>query len=210
MATVGCGGDDGETGPKTDTAAPVEKDAGTAADTTSSCKGVAQEHRRQFSQYDHQCGFLDDCAASGLCSCGKGCAADKQLCKDELCKDVEATCYCGDDCVDEPTKRPLCPEYLCKEKGKFEVKGCHALDSCTFVDSPMDAKCQCTTMADHAPTCWCGDTCDANKAPCGAAKCFGKDPNSCIVVPGEKYDNCYCATCGLKATAAACFFVLCP
>ena len=205
-----CGEDGGVAGPEKDAGAAEEVDAAEPEDVVTSCKGIAAEHRKQFSQYDHQCSFLDDCAASGQCYCGKGCASDKQACNAALCKDVDASCYCGDDCVDDPSKKPLCPEFLCKEKGKFQVTGCHKLDSCVFIDSARDSKCQCTAMPDHAPTCWCGDTCAKDKAACSAALCFGKDPNSCLVVPGKKYDACYCATCGLKGLKPACFLVLCP
>ena len=207
---TGCGGDDAASGPEKDAGANEEKDTTAAADIVTSCKGIAAEHRRQFSQYDHQCAFLDDCAASGKCSCGNGCGSDKQMCNEALCKGVDSSCYCGDDCVDEPSKKPICPEFFCKQQGKFQVKGCHKLESCTFVDSSQDDKCQCTSMPDHAPTCWCGDTCAKDKPRCSAALCFGKDPNSCLVVPGKPHDACYCATCGLKGTKAACFLVLCP
>jgi hypothetical protein len=210
IAVGGCGEDSNASGPKADTKKAVEVDAGTAAEVVSSCKGVGQEHRRKFSQYDHQCGFLSDCAASGQCSCGKGCAADTQPCNDTLCKGADPACYCGDDCVDQPSKKPLCPEYFCKENNKHQVAGCHALPHCKFIDTPQNSKCQCTTMPNHAPTCWCGDTCADGKAKCSGALCFGKNPNACIVTPGEKYDACYCATCGLKANKPACFFVLCP
>ena len=218
IAVVGCSGDDKpvQQGSAADTqttdGAASGVDSGEAADTyeDNTCKGVAQEHRRQFSQYDSQCSFLTDCPQTGKCSCGGGCAADKTTCSAALCQDVETTCYCGEGCVDEPTKRPLCPEFFCKQNGKDLISTCEALDGCTFVDKPYDAKCKCTAMPDHEPTCWCGKTCTGDKPACSAALCFGKDPGFCLAVPGKKHDNCYCANCGLKGNVPACFFVLCP
>jgi len=187
-----------------DTAAPKDTFV------SSSCKGVAQDQRRRFAQYDHQCSFLADCPQTGKCSCGAGCGKDKTLCADELCKTADPTCYCGEGCVDDKAKRPLCPKFFCKDKGKDLIAGCDAMQGCVFVDKERDDKCKCTTMPDHEPTCWCGTSCKADKPQCSAALCFGKDPNACIVVPGKKWDNCYCATCGLKGEDPACFFVLCP
>ncbi|GEM_PF-3521519 len=209
ITLAACGEEEPKSGTTADAGADV--DAGSSdKDVISSCKGVAQEHRRRFSQYDHQCSFLQGCAASGKCSCGKGCSAGTQLCNDDICKATDATCYCGFGCQKDTSKRPLCPEYLCKQHKKDEISGCEPVQGCAYVDSPQDDTCKCTAMPDHEPTCWCGDTCSNTKAKCSPALCFGKDPSTCIVVPGKKYDNCYCATCGLKGAKAACFFVLCP
>jgi hypothetical protein len=177
------------------------QDAGAAA----SCVGIAADNRALFSQYDDQCAFLADCKGSGKCYCGAGCAADKTRCAEALCAGVDSACYCGDGCAKEG--KALCPQYVCQAKGA--IAGCELGDDCRYVDQDRDAKCACTQMPDIAPNCFCGP-CSADKAPCAKSKCVGKNPDKCLVVPGQKWQEPYCARCGLMAGEPRCFFVITP
>ncbi|HAN32321.1 MAG TPA: hypothetical protein DCQ06_12060 [Myxococcales bacterium] len=203
FVTLGCGTDSLEDGlKKKPDAGSTEEDAGPKA----SCVGVASASRQLFGQYDNQCAFLTDCAESGKCYCGKGCTKDKTQCSAALCATVDSDCWCGDEC-DDQTDKIQCPQYVCKDK---QISGCEKQAGCKYLGQEMESKCKCTTMPDTAPPCYCGDACSADKTLCVPAKCVGKNPNKCIIVPGETYTTPYCALCGLLGTQPKCFFVISP
>ncbi len=204
-ALAGCGGDEPTQTGETD--AGVTPDAG-GEDTIdpASCVGVASASRQLFSQYDFQCDFLKDCPQSGKCYCGDGCSASKTKCADSLCTSVESDCWCGDECASQSDK-VACPEYVCEGKN---ISGCEKQDGCKYVGQEMADKCKCTTMSDTEPPCYCGTTCSADKTACAPAKCVGKNPDKCIIVPGAKHTNPYCALCGLLGETPRCFFVISP
>ena len=203
LALSGCGQDelvDGAT--KKNTAGDVVEDDAPKA----SCVGVASASRAVFAQYDSQCEFLADCAQSGKCYCGGGCAKDKTPCSAALCSTVDSDCWCGDECDDQPDKMQ-CPEYVCKNK---DINGCEKQEGCKYLGQEMASKCKCTTMPETAPPCYCGETCSDDKVKCVPAQCVGKNPNKCIIVPGEAYTTPYCALCGLLGGQPKCFFVISP
>lgn len=198
-------------------------DAGVAADSQSSgadaassgdsedvakpsCLGVAADSRALFAQFDEQCAFLTDCSASGQCSCGSGCKADETMCSAAICQGIDADCSCGDACPKDGSVT-ICPNYVCNELGK--ITGCAKQPGCRFVDKERAAKCACTSMPDTEPNCYCG-ACEADKTLCAVSKCVGKNPDKCIIVPGQKWTGPYCARCGLFAGKPRCFFVITP
>lgn len=178
-------------------------------DLTTSCLGIAPEYRALFSQYDDQCAFLADCNASGECYCGGGCSSDKAMCAETICQDIDADCSCGEKCPTDGSVT-LCPNYVCKDLGT--IPGCEKQVGCRYVDQEQADKCKCTQMPDTEPNCYCGDACSADKPKCSATsgKCAGKNPDKCIIVPGQKWTKPYCARCGLKGDTPRCFFVITP
>ncbi len=176
--------------------------------TASSCLGVADDNRALFSQYDDQCTFLSDCPQTGQCYCGDGCKAEKTKCQESLCAGIDSTCWCGDTCASQHPDKPMCPQYVCNDKG--DISGCAAQTGCTYIGQDREEKCKCTTMANAEPDCWCGASCSGDKAACNPALCVGKNADKCIIVPGTAYTGCYCATCGLLGDQPRCFFVVCP
>lgn len=202
----GCGGDDELT--KKNAADAGASDAGaTKKDTVqASCVGIASASRQLFSQYDSQCEFLTDCPSSGKCYCGDGCSAGKTPCAPALCTDVKSDCWCGDECSNQSGK-VQCPEYVCKD---LKISGCEKQAGCKYVGQEMADKCTCNTMPETEAACYCGNSCSASKAKCVPAKCVGKNPDKCIIVPGAKHTTPYCALCGLLGSKPKCFFVISP
>ncbi|MCO4761879.1 MAG: hypothetical protein KC502_10260 [Myxococcales bacterium] len=182
-------------------------DAATTPDVVeASCVGVASASRQLFAQYDDQCEFLKDCPTSGKCYCGDGCSTSKTKCATALCTSVDSDCWCGKEC-DSQTDKTQCPEYVCKD---LKITGCEKQAGCKYVGQEMADKCKCNTMPDTAPPCFCGTTCSTDKTACVPAKCIGKNPKKCILVPGAKHTTPYCRLCGLLGTQPKCFFVISP
>ncbi len=184
-------------------------DSGGEQDTEepSSCKGISAESRKKFAQFDSQCSFLSNCAASGKCHCGETCSADKTQCSAAICATVDAKCFCGETCKLQADE-VMCPEHVCTKAG--DIKGCEVQKACKYVDKELDPKCTCTQMTGSEADCWCGSACPGHYAACESQLCKGKPADKCIVVPGAPFKSCYCATCGLKGDTPKCFFVVCP
>ncbi len=190
-----------------DTSGLTDDGGGADAEELSSCKGISAGSRKMFSQFDSQCDFLSDCAASGKCHCGASCSSDKTKCSDAICAKVDATCLCGEKC--EPKgDQVMCPDHVCTKAG--DIKGCKPQNTCKYVDKELDPKCTCTQMPGSKADCWCGSACPGHYAACESQECKSKPADKCIVVPGAPFKSCYCATCGLKGDVPKCFFGVCP
>jgi hypothetical protein len=166
-----------------------------------SCVGLAISP--QAKTLDGECAFLSQCFKTSQCYCGSKCPDDKMpKCDPSACADNEPKCWCGESCTKDKT---ICPDYICKTK---DILGCESQDSCVFKNDPQP-DCGCKQMPGREPDCFCGK-CDSGKVMCDANKCESKNPEKCIVVPGEARTGCYCKTCGLVGTKASCFEVECP
>ncbi len=201
----GCGGDAAKPAAAVD-AGSVDAPTAKADVVQASCVGIASASRELFSQYDDQCEFLKDCPSSGKCYCGDGCSATKTPCAAALCTGVDSDCWCGDECA-SGTGKVQCPEYVCKD---LAISGCEKQAGCKYIGQEMADKCKCNTMPETAPPCYCGTACTADKLACIPAKCVGKNPSKCIIVPGSKHTTPYCALCGLLGGNPKCFFVISP
>lgn len=209
LALPACSDDAGSKSGDTSAAAADTSGGGADTEEIASCIGVDGRYRALFAQYDDQCAFLQDCSASGKCYCGGGCSADKAMCAASICADVDADCSCGEKCPADGSVT-LCPNYVCKDLGTIE--GCEKQQGCRYLDQEQADKCQCTSMPDTEPNCYCGTSCSADKPLCPEAsgKCAGKNPDKCIIVPGKKWTKPYCSRCGLFAGKPRCFFVVTP
>lgn len=181
-------------------------DAGGEDVELATCQGIAAENRAQFAIYDSQCEFLTECPTLGQCFCGAGCSEADVKCDAALCEGVDDTCYCGPKCDDEG-KTPECPNYICKD---LDIDTCAPQTGCVFKDVEQPAYCDCQTMSNTSPDCYCGSDCTSAQPRCKSSVCLTKPPEGCTVVPGEEYEGCYCATCGLLGNEPKCFFVVCP
>ncbi len=207
---AGCGEKESATGTTSGGAADSSQASPDVADAAEeakpSCIGVAEEQVALYAQYDDECAFLSDCQASGKCWCGAGCKEGTTLCADSICADVDADCSCGEKCPKDGSVT-ICPNVICKP---LALTGCEKQLGCRYLDQELADKCTCTSMPDTEPNCYCGTVCSADKLPCPASKCTGKNPDKCIIVPGQKYEKPYCSRCGLFAGKPRCFLVTNP
>lgn len=210
LLVAACGEEETTTGGTSTGSADTTVSAGDGADSVEeakpSCIGVAEEQVALYAQYDDQCTFLSDCQASGKCWCGAGCNPGTTMCADSICADVDADCSCGDGCAKDGSVT-ICPNVVCKP---LAIKGCEKQLGCRYLDQELADKCTCTAMPETEPNCYCGSVCSADKVPCPAAKCTGKNPDKCIIVPGQKWEKPYCSRCGLFAGKPRCFLVTNP